>query len=78
MAYNSQMEKDEALEEFVQILGRIKDLLGEATTSDDADLDLAETIEQLRLSGKNDDADALAALIERAEELKEQHQARSS
>jgi len=72
------MEKDEALEEFVQILGRIKDLLGEATTSDDADLDLAEAIEQLRLSGKNDDADALAALIERAEELKEQHQARSS
>ena len=78
MAYNSQMEKDEALEEFVQILGRIKDLLGEATTSDDAGFDLAEAIKQLRLSGKNDDADELAALLERAEELKEQHQARSS
>ena len=64
------MEKDETLEEFVQILGRIQELVGEATISNDEGFDLVETIEQLRKSGNNDDADELAELIERADELK--------
>lgn len=67
------MDKDETLEEFVQILGRIQELVGEATISNDEDFDLVKTIEQLRQSGNNDDADELAELIERADELKAQH-----
>ena len=70
MTYNPLMEKDETLEEFVQILGRIQELVGEATISNDEGFDLVETIEQLRKSGNNDDADELAELIERADELK--------
>ena len=77
MTYNRQMDNDDKLEEFVQILGRIKDLLGDVTTSDDEDIDLVEAIEQLRLSGNNTDADELAELIERADELKAQHQAKT-
>lgn len=70
MTYNPLMEKDETLEEFVQILGRIQELVGEATISNDEGFDLVETIEQLRKSGNNDDAEELAELIERADELK--------
>lgn len=77
LTYNRQMDNDETLEEFVQILGRIKDLLGEVTTPDDEGIDLVKAIEQLRLSGNNKDADELAELIERADELKAQHQAKT-
>jgi len=77
VTYNLQMDYDETLEEFVQILGRIKDLAGEATISDDEGIDLVETIQRLRLSGNDKDADELAKLIERADELKAQHQAKS-
>ena len=75
VTYNPKMDKDETLEEFVQILGRIKDLVGEATVADDKDLDIVEVIEQLRASGKNEDADELVGLLERADELKAQHEA---
>ncbi len=71
------MERDEKLDEFVEILGRIKDLIGDATTSDGEGIDLASAVEQLRLSEKNEDADELAELIKRADELKAQHQAKS-
>ncbi len=71
------MENDETLEEFVQILGRIKDLLGETAIADDEGFDLARTIEQMRLTGNNDDADEIAELLERAEALKALHQAES-
>ncbi len=74
MAYNPPMEKDETLDEFVRILGRIKELLGEATISEEKGVDLVKTIEQLRQSGNNDDADELAELVERADELKALHQ----
>jgi hypothetical protein len=77
VTYNRQMDYDETLEEFLQVLGRIKDLVGEATNSDDEGVDLAGAIQQLRLSGKNKDADELAELVERADELKAQHQAKS-
>ena len=70
MTYNPLMEKDETLEEFVQVLGRIQELVGEATISNDEGFDPVKTIEQLRQSGNNDDADELAELIERADELK--------
>ncbi len=68
------MNKDETLEEFVQILGRIKELVGEAKISTDEGIDLVKAIEQLRQSGNDTDADELAALFERADELKSQHQ----
>ena len=71
------MEKDETLEEFVQILGRIQELVGEATISNDEGFDPVKTIEQLRQSGNNDDADELAELIERADELKAHQLAKS-
>ena len=71
------MEKDETLEEFVQILGRIKDLLGEAAISDDEDVDLAKAVEQRRLTGNHDDADEIAELLERAEALKARQQAQT-
>ena len=77
MTYNPQMDHDEALDDFLQILARIKDLVGEATISDDAGIDLVKIIEQLRQSGKNDDADELAELIQRADKLKARHQATS-
>ena len=70
------MDNDKTLEEFVQILGRIKDLIGEAATSDDG-IDLVKAIEGLRQSGSDQDADELAELVERADELKAQHQAKS-
>ena len=76
MTYNPQMENDETLDEFVKILGRIKDLVGEGTISNDEGIDLAETVERLRQSGNNEDADELAGLIEQAEGLKAQHQAK--
>ena len=71
------MDYDKTLGEFVQILGRIKDLVGEATISDDAGIDLAEAIERLRASGNSKNADELAELCARADELKAQHQAKS-
>jgi len=71
------MDNDEKLEEFVQILGRIRDLVGEAPISDDKGIDLGEAIKQLRLSGNNQDADEVAELMQRAEELKAQHQTKS-
>jgi len=77
VTYNPRMENDEALQEFMQILGRIRTLLGEATISDGAGIDLDAAVEQLRESGNNKDADELAALCERADELKAQQQANS-
>ena len=77
MAYNPQMEKDETLEEFVQILGRIKGLLGEETLPSDTGIDLVDAVEQLRQSGNDKDADELAELLKRAEELKAQQQQKS-
>jgi len=71
------MERDEKLDEFVGILGRIKDLIGEAAISNEEGVDLAEAVEQLRLAEKNEDADKLAELIKRADELRAQHQAKS-
>ena len=71
------MEKDETLEEFVQILGRIKDLLGEETLPSDTGIDLVDAVEQLRQSGNDKDADELAELLKRAEELKAQQQQKS-
>jgi len=77
VTYNPQMENDETLQEFMQILGRIKTLLGEATISDGASIDLDAAVEQLRESGNNKDADELATLCKRADELKAQQQANS-
>jgi len=73
--YNLQMDKDETLQEFVQVLGRIKDLLGESMLSVDNDIDLVAAVEHLRQSGNNKDADELAELCKRADELKAQHRA---
>ena len=70
------MDNDKTLEEFVQILGRIKDLIGEAATSDDG-IDLVKAIEGLRQSGNDQGADELAELIKRADALKAQHQVKS-
>ena len=44
MTYNLCMDKDETLDEFVQILGRIADLMGAATVSDDNEVDLDKAI----------------------------------
>lgn len=77
MTYNLRMDNDKTLEEFVQILGRIKDLIGEAAISDGG-IDLVKAIEGLRQSGNDKDADELAELVERADELKAQHQQPSS
>ncbi len=71
------MDKDESLQEFIRILGCIKGLIGDAALSGDESIDLVETIESLRLAGNNEDADELAELCERADELKAQHQAQS-
>lgn len=77
MLYNLRMDNDETLHEFVQILGRIKDLVGESTLLGDEDIDLAEAVERLRQSGNNEEADELAGLCKRADELKAQHQAKT-
>lgn len=77
MAYNLPMENDDTLNQFVQILGRIANLIGDATTSDDEGVDLVDTIQKLRQSGNDKDADELAELVQRADELKAQHQAKS-
>ena len=77
LTYNVQMDPDETLIEFVQILGRIKELIGDATNLDDKeDLDLDKATRQLRLAGSDKDADELARLVERADELKVQQQLR--
>ena len=70
MTHDSNMDNDQTLNEFVQILGRIADLIGSATISDDKGADLDEAIERLRLSGNDKDADELAELVQRANELK--------
>jgi len=72
-----QMERDKKLDEFVQILGRIRYLVGEETIAHDPDVDLGKAVEQLRLSGKDKDADELADLIKWADTLKAQQQAKS-
>jgi hypothetical protein len=77
VTYNLCMDKDETLDEFVQILGRIADLMGAASMSDDKDIDLDKAIEKLRLSGNDEGADELAELVKRADELKAQHQVKS-
>ena len=74
MAYNLPMDNDDTLREFLQILGRIADLAGEALMSDDEEIDLVETVRKLRQSGNDKDADELAELVQRADELKAQHQ----
>ena len=75
VTYNTLMDKDETLEEFVQILGRIQKLIEDETTADGNGLDLVEAINQLRQSGKDEIADELAGLVERADELKTLQQA---
>ncbi len=77
MAYNLPMDNDDTLREFLQILGRIADLAGEALMSDDEEIDLVETVRKLRQSGNDKDADELAELVQRADELKAQHQTES-
>ena len=77
MTDNLQKGHDETLLEFVRILGRIAELVGDATDSDNEDIDLAEAIQRLRQSGNSEDADELAELFQRAEELKALHQAKS-
>lgn len=69
------METDEKLEEFVQILGRIRELVGEESMSGETDIDLVDVVEQMRQSGNDEAADELGALIKRADELKDKHQA---
>jgi len=71
------MEKDEKLEEFVQILGRIRELVGEESMSGGTGIDLIDIVEQLRQSGDDKDADELNELLKRAEELKAEQQAKS-
>jgi hypothetical protein len=71
---NLQTENEKTLEEFIQILGRIAELVGENTTSDDDDVDLVDAIQRLRLSGNTTDADELEELFQRAEDLKALHQ----
>ena len=68
------MDNDDTLREFLQILGRIADLAGEALMSDDEEIDLVETVKKLRQSGNDKDADELQKLVQRADELKAQHQ----
>ena len=45
--------------------------------SDDEEINLVETIQKLRQSGNDKDADKLAELVQRADELKAQHQTES-
>jgi len=71
------MNNDEALQEFIEILKRIRTLLGDASISDGAGIDLDAAVEQLRESGNNMDADELAALCKRADELKAQQRSNS-
>ena len=71
------MDKDETLQEFVQILGRIKEMVGESALLGNEEIDLAEAVERLRQSENNEDADELAGLCKRADELKAQHRAKS-
>jgi hypothetical protein len=71
------MEQDETLNEFLHILARIKDLLGEAAISGSEAVDLDDAMQRLRKAGNNDDADELAELIRLADELKAQHQPKS-
>jgi hypothetical protein len=71
------MEKDEKIEEFVQILGRIRELVGEESMSGGTGIDLIDIVEQLRQSGDDKDADELNELLKRAEELKAEQQAKS-
>lgn len=75
MTYTLQMDNDELdkLDELAQIVGRVADLMGEATFSDDEAIDSVEAIQRLRLAGNNEDADELAKLILRADELKARH-----
>ena len=75
MTYNRHMKTDETLEEFVQILGRIRELVGEDSMSGNTGIDLVDVVEQMRQSGDDEDADALAQLMKRAEELKALHRA---
>ena len=74
MTDNVQTENEKTLEEFIQILGRIAELVGENTTSDDDDVDLVDAIQRLRLSGNSTGADELEELFQRAEDLKALHQ----
>jgi len=76
VTYNLSMENDKTLEEFVQILGRIRELVGEESMSGGTGIDLIDIVEQIRQSGDGKEADELAELIERAEELKALHQAK--
>jgi hypothetical protein len=71
------MENDDTLSEFLRILGRIKELVGEAPMLCDNGIDLDESMQRLRQSGNNDDADELADLIQRADEIKAQQLAKS-
>jgi len=77
VAYNLCMDSDATLGEFIKILGRIKELTGEATNADDNGIELAAAIERLRESGSNKEADELAELVKRADELQAQHQPKS-
>lgn len=74
MAYNRPMDNDDTLSEFLQILGRIKELVGETTASGDDGIDLETAVKQLREAGNNEAADEITELVQRAEELKALHQ----
>ena len=70
------MGYDETTDELAKILGRMADLMGEQSFSDDDSINSVDAIQGMRLAGKNDDADELAELIQRADELKAQHRTR--
>ena len=70
------MGYDETTDELAKILGRMANLMGEQSFSDDDSINSVEAIQGMRLAGKNDDADELAELIQRADELKAQHRTR--
>lgn len=58
------------LDELVTISTRVADLMDEASFSDDENIDTVEAIKRLRLSGANEDADELAELFQRIDEMK--------
>ncbi len=64
------MEYDKETDELAQILGRITDLMGEASFSGGEAINSVEAIQRLRLAGNNKDADELAELFLRGDELK--------
>lgn len=69
------MDDDSNLQEFLEILRRIRVLVGDAAISGEKDIDFDEVLRQLRQAGSKGEADELAELVRRADELKAQHHA---